>query len=65
MQQEDRTWQQVAANIFLEKAGTQPLGTYIYRKQAIVMEWVAFCPILEVCDRETGYDGGGGAGSHA
>ena len=22
-------------------------------------EWVALCPILEVCDRETGYEGGG------
>ena len=22
-------------------------------------EWVAFCPILEVYDRETGYEGGG------
>ena len=23
------------------------------------MEWVALRPILEVCDRETGYEGGG------
>ena len=22
-------------------------------------DWVVFCPILEVCDRETGYEGGG------
>ena len=26
-------------------------------------EWVALRPILDVCDIETGYEGGGGAGS--
>ena len=43
----------------LEKAGDQSLGTYIDRRQAAVEEWVASCPILEVCDIVTRYEGGG------
>ena len=58
VQQKNRTWRQVAADTVLEKTGTQPLETYIERKQAIVAEWVALRPILELCDRWTGYDGG-------
>ena len=54
VQQEDRTWRQVAAEKVLEKAGTQSLITYIGRRQATVAEWVALRTILEVCDRETG-----------
>ena len=51
VQQKDGTWRQVAAGTVIEKAGTQPLGTYIDRRQATVAEWVALRPILEVCDR--------------
>ena len=54
----------MAAETVLEKAVNQPLETYIERRQAIVAEWVALRPILEVCDIETGYEGGGGAGIH-
>ena len=55
----------MAVETVLEKAGTQTLETYIERRQAIVAEWVALRPILEVCDIETGYEGGGGgAGIH-
>ena len=43
----------------LEKAGTHSLGTYIDRRQAPVAEWCALRPILKVCDRDTGYEGGG------
>ena len=43
----------------VKKAGTQSLGDYIYRWQEKVTEWVALNPILEVCDKETGYEGGG------
>ena len=49
----------MAADTVIEKAGTQILGTYIDRRQATVAEWVASLPILEVCERETGYKGGG------
>ena len=34
VQQKDGTWRKVAAEMVLEKAGTQPLGTYIERRQA-------------------------------
>ena len=59
VRQKDGTWRQVEAETVLEKAETQPLETYIDRRQATVAEWVTLCPILEVCDRETGYEGGG------
>ena len=49
----------MAAEKVLEKSGTLSLGTYIERRQAIVAEGVASRPILEVCDRDTGYEGGG------
>ena len=48
----------MAAEKFLEKVGTQSLGTYIEGRQATVTEWVALRPILEVCVRETGYEWG-------
>ena len=51
---DDGTWPQVAADKFLEKAGTQYLGDYIERRQESVTEWVALRTILEVCDREIG-----------
>ena len=34
---------------------TQALGTYIYRQQATLAEWVTFLPIYEVCDRGMSY----------
>ena len=40
-------------------AGTKSLGAYIDKRQATVAELVALCPILEVCDKETGYEGEG------
>ena len=59
MQREDGTWRQVASYKVLKKSGTQSLRAYIDRRQATVAGWVALCPILEVCDREMGYEGGG------
>ena len=59
-QQKDGTWRQVAEETVLEKTGTQPLRTYIDRIKAKVAELVVLNPILEVCDIETGYEGGGG-----
>ena len=59
VRQEDGTWRQVASEKVPEKSRTQYLGTYIDRRQATVVEWVALRPILDVCDRETGYEGGG------
>ena len=49
----------MAADRVLKKEGIQSLGDYIDRRQETVAEWVALRPILEVCDKETGYEGGG------
>ena len=54
VQQKDGTWRHVLEETVFDKAGTQPLGTYIDRRKATVAEWVLLCIILEVCDRETG-----------
>ena len=56
----DGLWHKVAAEKVLLGAGTQPLQTYLDRRQVKVEEWVALWPIFEVCMRETGYEGGGG-----
>ena len=45
VQKEDRTWQKVAAEKALEKAGSQSRGIYIDRRQETVAEWVALRPI--------------------
>ena len=58
VQHKDHTWRQLPTEKVLEKAGTQPLGTYMDMRQATVAEWVKLRPILEVCDRDTGYKGG-------
>ena len=57
--QMDGTWRSVAAKRVLKEAVTQTLGTYIDKRQMTVAEWVALRPIIEICDRETGYKGGG------
>ena len=59
VQQEDGTWRQVEEKKVLEKAESHSLGNYIERIHATVAEWVELRPILEVCDREVGYEGGG------
>ena len=43
----------------LQAEGTKPLREYIDKRQAKVAEWVALWPIFEVCEKETGYEGGG------
>ena len=58
VRQEDGTWRQVSAEKFLDNSVTPSPGTYIDRRQETVSEWVALRPILEVCDRETCYEGG-------
>ena len=41
----------------LRAVGIQSVVTYIGRRQAKVVLWVALQPILEVCAQETGYEG--------
>ena len=58
-QQRDRTWQSVASEKVIKEAVTQSLGSYIYKQQTTVAEWVALRPMLEVSYKDTGYKGGG------
>ena len=57
--QRDGTWRIEAAEEVPKESVTQTLGAYIDKRQATVAEWVTLRPILEICDRETGYEGGG------
>ena len=57
--QQDGCWRREGADSMLQVAGTQPLRTYIDRRQATVAEWVATRPIFEVCAQEIWYEGGG------
>ena len=59
VRRKERNWRKAAAEKVLEKAGTHSLGAYNDRRQTTVTEWVELRPILEVCDRETSYKGGG------
>ena len=43
----------------LQGMGTQPLQTYLDRRQVTVVEWVDLRPIIGVFTRDTGYEGGG------
>ena len=44
---------------YLQGAGTYPLRTYVDRRQATVAEWMALCPIFDVCARNMDYEEGG------
>ena len=55
----DGSCKKVASDRVLQGEGTQPIHTYIYRRQVKVVEWVALRPIFEVYAKETGYEGGG------
>ena len=54
----DGLWQKVVASKVLEGAGTQPFQTYLERRQATVVEWVALWTIFNVYAREMVYKGG-------
>ena len=57
LQQKDGTWWCMAAEEVLKKAGIQYLVSFIYRRKASVVEWVAMRPILEVYHKEMVYKG--------
>ena len=52
------SWETPATKEVLRAVGMQSAVTYIDRRQAKVAQGVALRPILEVCARETGYEGG-------
>ena len=43
----------------LHVKGKNPIWEYIKKRQATVEEWVPLRPIFEVCEKITGYEGGG------
>ena len=55
----DGSWRKFAAKKVLQGAKTQPNQTYLDRRQATVVKWVALRLFLNVCSRETGYKVGG------
>ena len=55
----DGTWGIPGAEGIREAAGTQSDRIYIEQWQTTVAQWVALRPLVEVCVRETGYEGGG------
>ena len=57
--QVDQTWETPAAEEFIWVVGMKLVAKYIGRRQATVSQWVDLLPLLELCARETGYDGGG------
>ena len=54
-----KTWRGASSSRVLKDAGNQTLGTYIDKRQATVVYWVVLRLILNICNRETGYEGGG------
>ena len=44
----DNSWLRVALESVLQVAGTKPIKTYIYKRQATVAEWVDLRPIFGV-----------------
>ena len=57
--QRDGNWRSEAAEKVLREAVNHSLGAYIDKQKATVVEWVALRLILEVCNKDTGYEGGG------
>ena len=55
----DETWRNEGDDRVIQEAGTKHLREYINRRQATVVKWVELQPILEVCTKETGYEGWG------
>ena len=47
----DRLWWKAASNKVIQGVETQPLQTYLNRRQVTVTEWVALRPIFDVCAR--------------
>ena len=55
----DGTWKTQGAEGIQEAVGTHSDSIYIEQRKATVAQWVALRPLFEVCERKTGYEGGG------
>ena len=45
----DGTWETPGVEGIREAAGTESARIYIEQRQATVAQWVALCPLFEVC----------------
>ena len=61
---EDGTWSTPVAEEVWEASVTHPSKTYIGIRQGALAQWVVLRPKVEVCTRDTGYEGGGAEGTH-
>ena len=57
--QRNGTCRSEAAAKVIKEARTHTLGAHIDKRQATLVDYVALRPILEICDRDTVYEGGG------
>ena len=55
----DENWQKEGAEKVIQEDGTKPLWYYINISKTMITEWVDLRQIFEVCEKETGYEGGG------
>ena len=55
----DGTWEIPGTEGVREASVIQSMRIYIEQRQATVGQWVALRPLFEVCERETGFKGGG------
>ena len=53
----DDSWWRVAEESMLQAERTKTINNYIDKRQSTVAGWVALRPILNVCAKETGYEG--------
>ena len=52
----DGLWHKAAANKILQGSGTQPIQTYLDRRQATVAEWGDLRTIFDVCTMKMVYE---------
>ena len=50
-------WISAAAVGVFKEAGNNKLGMYVDKRQAKFAEWVVLRLIIEICGRDTGYEG--------
>ena len=52
-------WVTPKVEVVQESLGSQSVMAYIGRTHETVAQWMEMCPIFDVCENETGYEGEG------
>ena len=55
---QEKKWETPGVESIQEASGTQSDRIYIEQQKATVAQWVALCPLFELCTRYTGYEVG-------